>query len=412
MNTQFPDYGILYIDDEVKSLKYFSAIFEAVAPIYVAESPEEGFRVFAENHDRIGLVLSDKKMPNESGIDLLRRIRDVDSRPFRFLVTAYADLDVAVESLNEGLLYSYLTKPWDPTDLENRLVKAIKHYASEREKDRLLEEKAEAFRQLNMADKAASVGILSTGLNHHLRNSLTVLQTFHEILPLQLEEELGHPPSEDSFWGDFHGSVSEEMAKMTDILSNLADGVRFGGKIEDTDEICLADVINDTIRLVDVDPVEVAYRVEDKGCAPVFAVESRIRQMFRVLLMEARDLLPDDGGEIAIELESKEDNGVCVTLLNNGKRIPVEELPYLFDPFYVRSQRPEKLGIGLLACYLTVASHGGTIRAYHSDDGRNAFEFQLPHRPPGISLEERAQKARNLFESARVKKGAETVLPA
>ncbi|MCG8600962.1 MAG: response regulator, partial [Verrucomicrobiales bacterium] len=87
MNTQFPDYGILYIDDEVKSLKYFSAIFEPVAPIYVAESPEEGYRVFAENHDRIGLVLSDKKMPNESGIDLLRRIRDVDSRPFRFLVT-------------------------------------------------------------------------------------------------------------------------------------------------------------------------------------------------------------------------------------------------------------------------------------------------------------------------------------
>lgn len=44
--------------------------------------------------------------------------------PLRFLVTAYADLDVAVDALNSGLLYSYLSKSWDPDDLEHRMIKA------------------------------------------------------------------------------------------------------------------------------------------------------------------------------------------------------------------------------------------------------------------------------------------------
>ena len=142
MNTPFTDYGILYIDDELKSLKYFEAIFGDLAPIYIASSPEEGFAIFQENHDKIGMVLSDKKMPNESGLDLLKRIRAVDPKPLRFLVTAFSDLDVAVDALNDGLLYAYLTKPWDPDELEHRLVKAMSHFSLARERDRLLQEKS------------------------------------------------------------------------------------------------------------------------------------------------------------------------------------------------------------------------------------------------------------------------------
>ncbi len=109
MKKRCSDYGILYIDDELKSLKYFEAIFEELAPIHIASGPEEGYALFCEHHERIGVVVSDKKMPGESGLSLLARIRKVDPNPLRFLVTAFSDLDAAVEALNEGLLYSYLT---------------------------------------------------------------------------------------------------------------------------------------------------------------------------------------------------------------------------------------------------------------------------------------------------------------
>ena len=412
MSVQFPDYGILYIDDEEKSLKYFSAIFEPIAPIYVAQSPEEGYEIFTEHHEHLALVLSDKKMPNESGIDLLRRIEAFDPRPFRFLVTAYADLNVAVEALNDGLLYSYLSKPWDPADLENRLGKAIKHYALSREKERLLAEKAEAFRQLSMADKAASIGILSTGLNHHLRNSLTVLRTFHDILPIQLKEELGRPPLDTSFWSDYYEEVGGQMERMTGLLSNLAEGVETG-QVSDVVEINITELINDTIELASDESSDFQCKVVTGNTVPlIFADEAKIRQMLRLLFAEARELLPSANGEIEFRVEGIEGKKVEVTILTNGNLIPEKDLQHLFDPFYVRMQTPDKLGTNLLACYLTTVNHGGKIHAFHSNDGRNGIEFQLPYQPPQKSLDERAETARNLFdESMVISKACETALP-
>ena len=104
MDKKFSDFGILYVDDEERSLKYFEAIFEDIAPIYTASSPGAGFEIFTEHHEKIGLVLSDKRMPNESGLSFLQRVRQVNSNPLRILVTAYADLDVAVDAFNSGLL--------------------------------------------------------------------------------------------------------------------------------------------------------------------------------------------------------------------------------------------------------------------------------------------------------------------
>ena len=82
MKTQFPEYGILYIDDEMKSLKYFEAIFDTLAPIYIANSPEEGFELFQKHHERIGVVMSDSELA--STIDEKRTGRSA----WRFLMIA------------------------------------------------------------------------------------------------------------------------------------------------------------------------------------------------------------------------------------------------------------------------------------------------------------------------------------
>jgi CheY-like chemotaxis protein len=264
MKKQFPEYGILYIDDEMKSLKYFEAIFEGLAPIYIANSPDEGFAVFQEHHDRIGVVMSDKKMPGESGIELLKRIRKVDPNPLRFLVTAFSDLDAAVDALNDGLLYSYLTKPWDPDDLEHRLSKALAHFCLERERERLIREKADAFQQLLMADKAASIGILSAGLNHHLRNALTVMRTFYDLLPFQLEDEIEGEPKDRAFWCDFYGEVGGQIDRMTSILSNLSEGTKMSG-LRVSEGIDMATTMRDAGELVLQGRPDIRFKVEGAG---------------------------------------------------------------------------------------------------------------------------------------------------
>ncbi|MEM9017776.1 MAG: hybrid sensor histidine kinase/response regulator [Verrucomicrobiota bacterium] len=381
MSKLFPDCGILYVDDERKSLKYFEASFRHIAPIFVAEDPVEGFHTFVENKERIALVLSDKKMPNESGLDFLGRVRDHDPRPLRFLVTAFSDLDLAVDCLNNGLLYSYLTKPWDPTELEHRLTEAVKHFSVERERDRLIAEKSAALNQLVMADKAASIGILSSGLNHHLRNSLTVLRTFFDMLPYQIREELGSEPKDASFWSEYYGEVGSQIERMTSMLGNLAEGANEGlPKLND--EIDLSKVVAEAIDMVKTDGPEVAISAQVDDCVPqIIGDRQKIVQLVRFLL---HDAMKGTKGSQRVDVEVRQGEGessVLLAVLNDGELVPKEELPHLFDPFFVRSNNPEELGTHLLACYLTVFHHGGQIRAGHSRDGRNRIEVALPEQP-------------------------------
>lgn len=402
MNMQFPEFGILYIDDEVKSLKYFEAIFADLAPVYVAQSPAEGFKLFCEHHEQIGLVLSDKKMPDESGIELLGRIREVDPRPLRVLVTAFSDLSLAVDAFNDGLLYSYFSKPWDPSDLEHHMVKALRHFCLEREREKILAEKTEVIDQLLMADKVASIGILSTGLNHHVRNALTVFRTFYDMLPLQLEEELGGRPRDESFWTDFYEEVGGQINRITSMLSSLSDGSDLA-LIPDSEDFCLKGVVESASEMIfgGIDRYSILIKEDDD--LPIMKGDPRrISQMVRILLQEAKMAMPESG-DIEIELRRREElAGIKLTILDSGELIPEEDLKHLFEPFYVRAQRPEDLGSNFLACYLTAFSHGGTIRAYRSEDGRNAIEVCLPLFPPGKERVEMIRQVRD-FSSRQLR---------
>ncbi|MDF1659989.1 MAG: response regulator [Verrucomicrobiales bacterium] len=399
---QFPEFGILYIDDEVKSLKYFEAIFADLAPVYVAQSPAEGFKLFCEHHEQIGLVLSDKKMPDESGIELLGRIREVDPRPLRVLVTAFSDLSLAVDAFNDGLLYSYFSKPWDPSDLEHHMVKALRHFCLEREREKILAEKTEVIDQLLMADKVASIGILSTGLNHHVRNALTVFRTFYDMLPLQLEEELGGRPRDESFWTDFYEEVGGQINRITSMLSSLSDGSDLA-LIPDSEDFCLKGVVESASEMIfgGIDRYSILIK-EDEDLPIMKGDPRRISQMVRILLQEAKMAMPESG-DIEIELRRREElAGIKLTILDSGELIPEEDLKHLFEPFYVRAQRPEDLGSNFLACYLTAFSHGGTIRAYRSEDGRNAIEVCLPLFPPGKERVEMIRQVRD-FSSRQLR---------
>ncbi|MEM9284036.1 MAG: response regulator [Verrucomicrobiota bacterium] len=414
MKTQFTNYGILYVDDEEKSLKYFQAIFDEIAPIYTASSPEEGYQIFCENHERIGLVLSDKKMPNESGLDFLKRIRGVNPEPLRFLVTAFADLDVAVDALNDGLLFSYLSKPWDPDELEGRLVEAMQHFCLAREREQLIREKAEAFEHLVMADKAASIGILSAGLNHHLRNALTVMQTFYDMLPYQLREEIGGEPRDSSFWNDYYGEVGSQIDRMTSMLTNLSEGARTS-LLQLEKGLSLPEHFRQAEELILGEDSEIATVYEVDGDLPLISGDpQKIAQMARLLFQEAKTTFAGSEGEVEVRMKVQPDGTtVQVSFIDNGTPIPEEDLLHLFDPFFVRSERPEDIGTNLMACYLTAYHHGGSIRARRTRDGRNAVEVMLPIFPPS---EERAQRSRQIlnqfseFDSRSPREGA--VLPS
>jgi two-component system probable response regulator PhcQ len=171
-------FSILYVDDETISLKYFKTDFEHRFSVFTANSATEALALFDKNKDRIGIIITDQRMPAQTGVELLEQVRRQRPKIIRMLATAYSDIDAAVAAVNNGAIYKYISKPWDQQDLEITLMRAMEFFIVQRERDALFREKISALHRVMMTDRLISLGLLASGISHHLRNALVAVRDF------------------------------------------------------------------------------------------------------------------------------------------------------------------------------------------------------------------------------------------
>ena len=108
------DDTILIVDDSPFMLRTMSFILEKAGyATATANSGQEALEKLAEKD--YSLILADIKMPGMDGLEMLRRIREIDSDAVVIVMTAYASLDTAVKAIKYNA-YDYLVKPFDDTD--------------------------------------------------------------------------------------------------------------------------------------------------------------------------------------------------------------------------------------------------------------------------------------------------------
>src|SRR3974377_567449 len=167
--------------------------------------------------------MADERMPGEKGVWLLERARQFRPRVIRVLVTAFADMDAAIAAVNSGAIYKYVSKPWDPPQLEQTLKRGLEFFLVQRERDQLLREKMSVLHNMMIADRIVSLGLLAAGLSHHIRNSLVAVKTFLDLAPSKLAEEkmdlngLRNP----DFWKEYYQNVQGQIAKINNLLKDL-----------------------------------------------------------------------------------------------------------------------------------------------------------------------------------------------
>jgi response regulator RpfG family c-di-GMP phosphodiesterase len=123
--------SILYVDDEVNNLISFKALMRLKYDVYTAESGAEALEIL-KNHD-IQILITDQRMPNMTGVQLLESIIHVYPEPMRILLTGYADLNAVIEAVNKGKIFHYLSKPWDEKELEETIQRALEIYNKRKE---------------------------------------------------------------------------------------------------------------------------------------------------------------------------------------------------------------------------------------------------------------------------------------
>jgi two-component system probable response regulator PhcQ len=154
---------ILYVDDEAMALKYFDRLVSPLAPVVTAGSVAEGKAVLQQRGGEIAVLVSDQRMPGAHGNELLRYAREHHPGVVRMLTTAYSELGEAIEAINSGEIYRYITKPWDLESLHADLRNALELALLRGERDSLLREKMLLQQQQLLGHRAGQLAVVCAG---------------------------------------------------------------------------------------------------------------------------------------------------------------------------------------------------------------------------------------------------------
>jgi two-component system, probable response regulator PhcQ len=392
-------YAILYVDDEEISLKSFARAFQSHFRIFTASGARDGLKLLEQHKDEIGVLMTDQRMPGEKGVWLLEQARHLNPHIVRILVTAFADMEAAIAAVNSGAVYKYLSKPWDPPQLEGTLRRALEFHIVQRERDQFHREKLAALHSMTAADRIISLGLLAAGMSHHIRNSLVAVKTFLDLVPQKLADEgldragLRHP----EFWMEYHQNAREQLARIERMLRDLWS-VSEKPAFRLADQVRLREVVADVLcsAAAELRTRQLTVENEIPDSLPELTVDSaKFHRLFDLLLKDEMVSLPA-GSRIVFSAHALPavdglPARVEVQVRDNGPGLPEDTVRRLFDPFAVRTDSPMEYGINLMACFFIAHHHGGRIEVRNHEAGGSLFTLHLVTQPAATGADPGAE---------------------
>ena len=150
-------YKLLIVDDEMPNLRLLERLFADDYECLTASSGPEAIRLL-EHHD-VAILITDQRMAEMTGIELLKRTAQLRPHMVRILLTGYTDVEALVEAINCGLVYMYFTKPWNNDDLKLKISRACEHYENNKKRNSLVSANDRLLRMLEETKLAIVSGL-------------------------------------------------------------------------------------------------------------------------------------------------------------------------------------------------------------------------------------------------------------
>lgn len=365
--------AILVVDDEPAHRRALSRSLSDLGEVRIAGDGADALSRLDDG--RVGLVVSDQRMPGMTGVELLERVRARYPHVVLVLVTAYAEVEILRQAINNSSIYHYLEKPWSLAELRQVVVRGLERYQLELQRRELL---ADLRREAEY--KTRLLALLSHELGTPVHIAVNAIGLLREL------------------------PMDARAARWIEALQRAGDWlVRGIGQMQRASRVASAelrlrtecfDLVELTAAAVSEIRLAAAGRRLDfceraaAGGVWVRGDQRWLREVVWNLLTNAVRCTPD-GGSITVETLRRPGRGV-VRIADSGVGFSAAALAQAFVPFSCASGDPalhgsgwldfgaRGLGLGLSLCKRIADAHGGSIRIDSARGAGATCTVELP----------------------------------
>ena len=377
---------LVVVDDELSVLDSLRDLFRKEFLVHTFENAPDALAALGDLEPAV--VLTDQRMPGMSGVEFLRHVKRLHPDATRLLFTGYADIKAVIDAINEGHVFRYLGKPWEPEEMEIVIRQAVEHH-------RLLVDRRRLVAELRAS-------------NSRLAESNHLKKAFIEVASHELNTPVAVILGMTDLWGMIPcGAASPTQAAWLQRIQTA--GRRLAGTVERMLKLLRADQFDEPLALQPTD-IEMLVRRAAAGIQPFLEVRgqrvdlrieddlgsaeldpAKVGDVLTNLLINAIKFTPD-GGTIVVSASSEGPDFVRFYVIDTGIGISPTDRPHLFEPFFTGYDTlhhssgdfqfcKKGIGLGLSLVKSFVELHGGSVDVVSEPNAGSTFGIRLPRRP-------------------------------
>jgi len=350
---------ILVIDDEKGPRESLRMVLKYDYEMFLADRVDAGIELLRDiNPD---LVIMDIRMPEKSGIEGLQEIREINPNVSIIMLTGYGDLETAQQAIRFGA-NDYLQKPFDTDDIQaivKKYVNRSKLFSRKQTAQEELSKMTQSLsREVGKTNKLTSLGAASSELVRDLRNPLTIIRGYLDLLNYELKEKQDASSEE---MNDYLDQIESNVVRCAELVESWRALVRFD--FSQMQRLRLPKPMNDCFRDAAAH-TDISFSVQVEGVEDQYEMLGERLQVKRAL----QNLI--DNAVKAVERETApaitivftmSNNEIDVQVKDNGCGVDPKTLSWIFEPFDNTATIEKGAGLGLFITKKVIEEHRGTL---------------------------------------------------
>jgi len=370
---------VLVIDDEMGPRESLRMLLKPSYQVYTVDNVEAGLRILREK--KPDAVISDIRMPGTSGIDGLRKIREIDPHVAVIMLTGFGALETAKEALRLGA-NDYISKPFDAREMREVISRNVERTRMQRTGVNAAAEIKELnkrlLQELAQKERLASLGQASAEFVHDLGNPLTIVWGYVQLLAKKLEQ------SEKE-----NGSANAASAKELNIIEQnvrlcreLLTMWQSYGSVEASPHkpISVTQIVREVVKGVGPMAVQSGVELKCDVCddpGTLLGDPVQIMRAIQNVIINALQASTEKKGSVVVSCTRK-DFYVDVRVEDTGYGIPPAQMARIFEPYFTTKQGKSGTGLGLYITKKVVEDHNGSIKVDITPEVGTTFTIRLP----------------------------------